>query len=140
MVRKEHFTLRLTPETIRRLVRQAELSRQPKTALAERYLEEGIRMAEHPGIVFRDGPAGRRAGIAGHRLDVWEVVETVQNEGGDLRAAADYLGLSSALVAAAVDYYADYKDEIDEWIELNASMAEEAERAWRRRQEIARSV
>jgi hypothetical protein len=73
-------------------------------------------------------------------LDVWEVVETVQNEGGDLRAAADYLGLSSALVAAAVDYYADYKDEIDEWIELNASMAEEAERAWRRRQEIARSV
>lgn len=41
------------------------------------------------GIIFRQGPAGRRAGLAGHGLDVWDVVETVQNEGGNSPAAAD---------------------------------------------------
>lgn len=133
MARKQHFSLRLNPETIRRLIRQAERSGQPKTGLAEQYLEEGVRMAEHPVIVFRSGPAGRRPGLAGHRLDVWEVVETVRNEGGDLQAAAAYLGLGPHLVAAALDYYADYRDEIDQWIERNAAESEEAETSWRRR-------
>lgn len=106
----------------------------PKTALAEQLIEEGIRMAEHPGIVFRSGPAGRRAGLAGRGLDVWEVVETVKNEEGNMQAAADYLALTPSDVAAAMDYYADYPDEIDRWIELNRLESEEAEAAWRRRQ------
>jgi uncharacterized protein (DUF433 family) len=134
MGHKEHFTLRLRPETTQRLIRQASRFGQPKTALAERYVEEGLRMAEHPGIIFRDGPAGRRPGLAGHRLDVWEVVETVQNEDGDPQAAAAYLGVGRHLVAVALDYYADYRDEIDAWIERNAAMAEEMESDWRRRQ------
>jgi len=133
VARKEHFTLRLNPDTIRRLIRQSELSGQPKSVLAERYLEEGLRMAEHPGIVFRDGPAGRRPGLAGHRLDVWEIVETVQNEGGDARAAAAYLDIVPGLVTAALDYYLDYQDEIDSWIERNRRMAEDAEATWLRR-------
>jgi len=41
-------------------------------------------------------------------------------------------------VGAAVGYYADYRDEIDAWIEDNAAMAREAEEAWRRRQEAFR--
>lgn len=91
-------------------------------------------MNDHPGIVFRDGAGGRRAALAGHRLDVWQVVETVGQEGGDVAAAAEYLGVSPSLVGAAVGYYADYRDEIDSWIERNATMAREAEEAWRRRQ------
>lgn len=133
MTRKQHFTLRLNPETVRRLVRLAERSGRPKTGLAEQYLEEGVRMAEHPGIIFRSGPSGRRPGLAGHRLDVWDVVETVKNEGGDPQAAAAYLGIGHHLVAAALDYYADYQDEVDRWIEHNAREAEEAEALWRRR-------
>jgi uncharacterized protein (DUF433 family) len=134
MARKEHFTLRLSPETIRRIVRRSELSGRPKTALAEQYLEEGLRMAEHPGIVFRDGPAGRRPGLAGHRLDVWEIVETVQHEGGDFQAAATYLGISPALVVTVLNYYLDYKDDVDKWIEWNRESAAEAEATWLRRQ------
>jgi uncharacterized protein (DUF433 family) len=94
-------------------------------------------MAEHPGIVFRTAAAGRRPGIAGSGLDVWEVVETVHNEGGDTRAAAEYLSLAPGLVAAAMGYYADHPDEIDAWIELNRLESEEAEAAWRRRQAAA---
>lgn len=133
VTRKEHFTVRLNPETVQRLIRRAERSGQSKSALAERYLEEGLRMEEHPGIVFRDGPAGRRPGLAGHRLDVWEVVETVKNEDGNPQAAASYLGISPHLVTAALGYYADYSDEVDAWIERNAAETEEAEAAWRRR-------
>ena len=91
-------------------------------------------MAEHPGIVFRDGPAGRRPGLAGHGLDVWEIVETIQNEGGNHQAAAAYLGISLTLVIAALDYYLDYTDEIDQWIDRNRALAADAEASWLRRQ------
>ncbi len=91
-------------------------------------------MAEHPGIVFRDGPAGRRPGLVGHRLDVWEIVETIQNEGGDSQAAATYLRISPALVATVLNYYLDYKDDIDKWIEWNRGLAADAETTWLRRQ------
>src|SRR5438309_11841771 len=82
MARKEHFSLRLSPETVRRIVRRSELSGRPKTALAEQFLQECLRMAEHPGIVFRDGSAGPRASLAGHRLDVCEIAETVLTKYG----------------------------------------------------------
>jgi uncharacterized protein (DUF433 family) len=133
VAQREHFTLRLKPETVRRILRRAELSGRTKTALAEEYLEEGLRMAEHPGIVFRDGAAGRRPGLAGSRLDVWEVVETIHDEGGDVDAAAAYLGIAPAMVRIALDYYLDYRDDIDRWIERNERLASDAEGAWRRR-------
>ncbi len=91
-------------------------------------------MAEHPGIVFRNGAGGRRAALAGHRLDVGQVVETVANEDGDVDAAAEYLGISPGLVGATVGYYADYRDKVDAWIERNSAVARDAEEAWRRRQ------
>ncbi|HKF77863.1 MAG TPA: CopG family transcriptional regulator [Candidatus Dormibacteraeota bacterium] len=134
MEQKEHFSLRLHPSTVRRLVAQARHRGLPKTRVAEQYLEEAVRMADHPGIGFRDGAGGRRAALAGHRLDVWQVVETVGQEGGDLEAAAEYLGISPGLVGAAVGYYADYREEVDAWIERNSAMARDAEEAWRRRQ------
>jgi len=132
MARKEHFTLRLNPATIDRILRLSRQTGEPKTALAERFLEEGLRMSQHPGIDFRDGPAGRRPGLTGHYLDVWEVGETVQHAGGDPAAAADYLEIDPSWITAALDYYGDYPEEIDEWIECNAAMADEAEAASRR--------
>lgn len=93
-------------------------------------------MEEHPGIVFRPGPAGRRAALAGHRLDVWQVVETVRNEGGDVQAAVAYLEVSPGLVGAAVDYYAAHREEIDAEIEENSRLAEEMDEAWRRRRDV----
>jgi uncharacterized protein (DUF433 family) len=136
MARKEHFTLRLHPDTLRRLTREAELTGTPKTALAERYLEEGLRAATHPGIVFRDGPAGRRPGVAGVGLDVWEIIETVHEAGEDTREAADYLGVNALVVTIAVDYYRDYPDEIDRWIEANTAMFDEHEASGRQRDQL----
>ncbi len=91
-------------------------------------------MDEHPGIVFRDRPAGRRPGLSGHGLDVWEIVETIQNEDGNPQAAAAYLGINPTLVITALAYYLDYKDEIDQWIDRNRALAADTEASWLRRQ------
>jgi uncharacterized protein (DUF433 family) len=131
---REHFSLRLHSATLQRLVAQARRRGVPKTRVAEQYLEEAVRMADHPGIVFRDGAGGRRAALAGHRLDVWQVIETVRQESGSVEAAAEYLRISPGLVGAAVGYHADNRAEIEDWIQRNAAMAQETEEAWRRRQ------
>src|SRR5438105_10388745 len=103
------FTLRMKPATREALERQAEAARIPKTALAERYVEEGLRMDAHSGIVFRDGPAGRRAGLAGGP-DVWQVVEVFLAEGRSIEGTAENLRLPARLIHAAVGYYADYRE------------------------------
>ena len=35
---------------------------------------EAVKMRRAPGIVFADGPSGRRAVVAGSGLDVWEIM------------------------------------------------------------------
>jgi len=87
-------------------------------------------MDEHPLVRFGDGPAGRRARLVGSGLDVWEAIVVVRDNDGDARAAAEYLEIPPALVSAAVAYYGAYRDEIDEWIELNARESEAVHAAW----------
>lgn len=117
--------------------RRSELAGTNKSRLAERYVDEGTRMDEHPGVIFRDGPTGRRAALPGGP-DVWEVMATLQ--GGKARgekaiaATAELLGLSASQVRSAVRYYAVFSDEIDRRIALNSEDADEAEAAWQREQ------
>jgi uncharacterized protein (DUF433 family) len=106
------------------------------TALAARYLDEGLRRERHPLIVFRDGTAGRRAALAGTRLDVWQVIETVRNSDRRVDEAAAYLAIPEAWVRACVSYYADYQDEVDGWIERMHAVAEREQDAWRREQAV----
>lgn len=65
MVQKQHFSLRLPQRVLKRLEEQAAARGATKTALAECYLAEAVAVAEHPGIVFRDGPAGEPGSSAG---------------------------------------------------------------------------
>ena len=95
-----------------------------RNTVAERFLEEALRLVEHPGIVFRDGPAGRRPGLAASGLDVWEVVETVADNAGSVEDAAEYLEIAPRLVGIAMRYYAAYPDEIDAWIAANLELAD----------------
>src|SRR5580693_4937473 len=48
------------------------------SAAANRLVDEALRTSEHPGIVFRPGPTGRRAGLAGGP-DVWEIVRAIKS-------------------------------------------------------------
>ncbi len=101
----------------------------PSRTLAQRYVEEGLRMDEHPLIRFADGPSGRRARLVGGP-DVWEVVAVARDNDGDLAETASYLELSLGLVQAAASYYAAYPQEVDERIERNRREARDAHGAF----------
>jgi hypothetical protein len=124
-----------SPRTLARLEERARLIHVPKTALADRYVEEGLAMDSYPGIVFRDGPSGRRPAVVGGP-DVWEVIEVFQAEDRNTRATAENLRLRRGLVEAAVAYYADHQEAVDEWIEANRTMMEEAAAAFARQQAV----
>jgi hypothetical protein len=111
------------------------------SALAQRLIDEGLRMADHPGVVFKDGPSGRRAALA-YGPDIWEIVKFLRevDERGPaaLDAAAEVFAIDAAKVAAAVSYYGDYRDAIDAEIADADDASDSAEAAWRvQRQLIA---
>jgi hypothetical protein len=92
-----------------------------------------MRMEEHIGIVFRDGPMGRRAGLAGGP-DVWEVIVVLKDFGRDgptaaTRKTAAWLGVSESQVRTAEGYYSSYPVEIDTRISGNEAAADEAQQA-----------
>jgi hypothetical protein len=131
------FSARWSADVVSRLGRRSELAGTNKSRLAERYVDEGTRMDEHPGIVFRGGPTGRRAALAGGP-DLWEVLTTLKSgkaRGEEaISATADLLSLTDSQVRTAVRYYGAFPEEIDDRIARNAEDADEAEAAWKREQ------
>jgi len=107
-------------------------------------VDEALRSADHPLVVFRDGPAGRRARLVGGP-DVWEVARAVRSVRAaepelDAQAvielASDTSGVSERLIRAAVDYWAAYPDEIDGWVGRAEAESVEAERRWHHEQRL----
>ncbi len=125
----DHYTLRLAPGTRHRLTEWARRAGLPERSLAQRYVEEGLRHDAHPLIQFLDGPSGRRASLVGRGLDVWEVIATIRDNHGSIGEAAEYLQVPVGLVEAAVAYYGEYRDEIDQEIELNDAEYERGQAA-----------
>jgi hypothetical protein len=132
------FSMRLSPEALQRLEALARRRGQSKSRVAETLIDEGIRMEDHPGIVFRDGPTGRRAALA-RGPDVWEVVGGMrgsEKRGEEaIAATAEWLALSIPEVRIAVRYYAAFQDEIDARIRLNDEEAERGYAEWLRERE-----
>jgi hypothetical protein len=134
------FSARFDTSIVERLERRAARTGASKSQLAERYIDEGMRMEAHPGVVFRDGATGRRAGLASGP-DIWQVIWVLQSgeDRGDAAIAgtADWMALSVDQVRSAIRYYADFPDEVDERIRRNTEIADEAEERWRREQLIS---
>jgi uncharacterized protein (DUF433 family) len=124
------ISLRLGDGTLERLSTCAARSHLAPRTLAQRYIEEGLRHDAHPAIHFIDGLAGRRPTLLGTGLDVWEVIAVVRENGGSVSEAAAYLEAPVNLVQSAVNYYAAYRDEIDDWIEANEHESAEAHAMW----------
>ncbi len=99
-----------------------------------RVVEEGLRQDEHPGVVVKDGPSGRRAALA-LGPDVWEVVRALRevDERGEaaVEATAELLPLTPAQVREALRCHAAHEQEVDaEVVEAEAASVE-TEEAWR---------
>lgn len=130
------YSLRLGPNTIRRLSEEAGRLRVPARTLAQELVEEGLRVRRHPGITFVDRAAGRRASLTRRpRLSVAQVVQTVRAS-ADLMEAADYLDLSVTDLERVLDYYAEFTDEIDAEIERQQEVADREERLFRERERL----
>src|SRR4051812_50090034 len=124
-------SVRLPDEVIRRLAALAARRDTSVASLMERLIDEGLRREAHPGVTFRDGPSGRRAGLfAGPDVD--EVVRTLRDVQAEeaagsghesVESVAEALSLSVDQVRTAVAYYADYRDEIDARISANQQAA-----------------
>jgi hypothetical protein len=125
----EHGQLSMRPSrrTLERLRERARLVGVKHTTLAERYLEEGVIMDEHPGTHFVDGALGRRPAVLGSGLDVWEIVEVAKDNRGSVADTAAYLEIDPRLVESALLYYGAFQDEIDDWIELVHALSEREE-------------
>src|ERR1019366_10694910 len=123
------LSVRLSEATIHRLGVRAQRVHLPPRTLAQRYVEEGLRMDDHPLVRFAEGPAGRRARLVGGP-DIWEVIAVAQDNDGDLRETAAYLELPLGLVQAAAAYYGTYQQEVDERIARNRREADEAHAAF----------
>lgn len=114
------------------------------SAAANMLVDEGLRMMEHPGVIFRTGPTGRRAGLA-TGPDVWEIVRAVRSaraaepdlaERELLALVAENTGVPVRLIRVATGYWASYPDEVDAEVAAADAAEENAERAWRREQEL----
>jgi uncharacterized protein (DUF433 family) len=126
----DHFTLRFQPGVSERLAAQARRAGLAPRTLAQRFVDEGLRHDDHPLIHFLPGVVGRRSVVMGTGLDVWEVIATVRDNKNDLAETAAYLGIPVGLVEAAVNYYGEYRDEIDEQIADNEAEYERGYAAW----------
>jgi len=131
---KQSVAFRFDPITVKRLKQRARDTHAAQTTLAERYIEEGLRRDEHPLISFRDGETGRRPALLGTRLDVADVIDTIRQNDNSVEEASDYLEIPVAHVDACLGYYADYKHEVDAWIERAHAIAEREHERWQRRQ------
>lgn len=104
-------------EAVRRLSRQG---RRPAAQVINDLLDEALRSRRFPGVVFVDGPAGRRAHLAGTGLDVWEIVELVREYGSPEAVMRGFPRLTRAVIRTAAAYAEEYPEEIEVFLELNA--------------------
>jgi hypothetical protein len=128
------LSIRFDRRLLERLRRRAQSSPgATPSGLAQRLVDEGLRMADHPGVIFKDGPSGRRAALA-FAPDVWEVVKVLReiDERGEqaVAAAGEVLALPEAKVRVAMHYYGAYPEEIDAEIAEAERVSGEAEHAW----------
>jgi hypothetical protein len=134
------LSIRFDPEVLANLRRHAAvIPGATPSGLAQRLVDEGLRMAEHPGIVFRDGPAGRRAALV-VGPDVWELVRFLREIDARgtraVAAAADTFAVPQAAIESGIGYWSAYPDEIEAWISDAENASVTAEQEWERRQSL----
>jgi hypothetical protein len=136
-------SIRFDPEVLRRL--SGYVAAHPGTTLSSagnRLVDEALRSQEHPLVIFRDGPAGRRARLAGGP-DVFQIVRAVNSarQAEPTLTSTELVGLVSetsgvpeALIRAAIAYWADYPAEVDALVARADEEEARARQRWEREQ------
>jgi uncharacterized protein (DUF433 family) len=132
-------SFRLSSRTLELLDERAAARDVSRNALADQLLGEAVRTDRHPMIRFRDSGSGRRRpALLATRLYVHDVIATLRGEDGSIDAAAEYLGIDTGMVRAALAYYGDFAEEVDQDLEAATALAREERARWERQQQALR--
>jgi hypothetical protein len=132
-------SFRMSDTTKARLASRAAREGMTATALLDQLIVEGIDQRDYPGIIFRGPAHDRRAALAAGP-DVWEIVARLQELDGSEEQRISLLAAESDLhprpIRIAIDYAAEYSDEVRERIDRNRAMAEQNRRTSRQREAL----
>jgi hypothetical protein len=135
-------SFRLPEELLKRLDNEAASTGTSATTLVATILDEGLKTRRFPGIVYRDGPTGRRAAMVGGP-DVWEIIRALKQMPGKderrVRAMADELALSTAQIRLAIDFYGANPTEIEDRITADDLASEQLRERIDRREHLLSS-
>jgi uncharacterized protein (DUF433 family) len=106
-------SVRLNKSILSPIRARARASGKPVSRVIKEMLESAVRMQHFPGIVFVEGPSGRRAHLVGTGLDVWEVVRLLQEYQTAERLREEFPRLSSIGIQIAQAYANSYPEEIN---------------------------
>lgn len=115
--------IRLPEATVREIELAASNAGKDFSSVARDLLVEAVKMKNCPGIIFADGPAGRRARVSGTGIDVWEIVAAFREAGENYTELQNmYHWLSEPQLRSALSYYALYPEEIDARVMRNKDL------------------
>jgi uncharacterized protein (DUF433 family) len=122
--------IRISAELDREIATESRTHGRSWSAMTSELLEEAIRMRRAPGIVFVEGPTGRRASIAGTGLDVWEIIAAWREGGSNYETLRqNYSWLTEAQLRAALAYYELFPTEVDQRLASEEQLT--PERVWK---------
>lgn len=118
--------IRLPEQLAEEIEREQERTGQNFSETIADLVEEAVRMRRAPGIVFRSGPTGRRASVAGTGVDVWEVIAAYRRCGEDRERLQDaFPNLDGQQLRAALNYYELYPEAIERRLEREEELGPE---------------
>jgi hypothetical protein len=107
------ISARVPPETAERLRECAQAEERTVSDIVNRALDEYVRSARFPGVVFVTGGSGRRKAKLLGGPDVWAVVFIARHYQMDHEKTAEHLEIPVTTVRLALAYYTAYPTEID---------------------------
>ena len=119
-------SLPISEDLAERLRAEGEASDQPPPVLAASLLDEGLKTRQFPGIIYMDGPSGRRASLA-DGPDVWQIIRALQEVPTDQHDPVETVCIEADLcvrqIKLAVQFYEAYPNEIEAKIADNRAAA-----------------
>ena len=113
-------TVTLSEQLYKALQKRAQFTHTSPDRLAEQWMQERLDLEQYVELEWRQGASGWRVGIKGSAIDVHTVVGYSQVGYTPQEIVEEMLpALSLTQVRAALRYYADFPDEIDEALSRN---------------------
>jgi hypothetical protein len=101
---------------------EARRTHRSKSAIVESLTDEAIRMRRFAGIGFRGEDAARRPWVIGSGLDIWEVIQLLEDF-GSIERLTEETQLTERQTRLALAYRDSYPEEIADAIAQNRRTA-----------------